>query len=91
MQPIATIARREAIDHDEVPGRPGGTEAHPTRQRSRSTAQAQERAARRPQDLVILDLGHSDLDSMEVIRRLRGWTGRRSSSCPAKLAASAKS
>src|SRR5882724_8901806 len=31
MQSIATIARREAIDHDEVPGRPGGTEAHPTR------------------------------------------------------------
>ena len=74
MQPIATIARREAIDHDEVPGRPGETEAHPTRQRSRSTAQAQEPAARRPPGLVILGLGHSDLDSMEVIRKLRGWT-----------------
>jgi two-component system, OmpR family, KDP operon response regulator KdpE len=74
MQPIATIARREAIGHDEVPGRPGGTEAYPTRQRSRSTAQAQAPAARRPPDLVILHLGHGDLDSMEVIRRLQGWT-----------------
>ena len=74
MQPIATIARRKAIDNYEVLGRPGGTEAHPTRQRSRSTAQAQEPSARRPPDLVILDLGHSDLDSVDVIRRLRGST-----------------
>lgn len=29
---------------------------------------------RRPPDLVIVDLGHHDPDSIEVIRRLQGWT-----------------
>src|SRR6478609_554359 len=31
-------------------------------------------ARRRPPDAVILDLGLPDLDGMEVIRRLRGWS-----------------
>jgi two-component system, OmpR family, KDP operon response regulator KdpE len=32
-------------------------------------------AGRRPPDAVILDLGLPDLDGIEVIRRLRGWSG----------------
>jgi two-component system, OmpR family, KDP operon response regulator KdpE len=31
-------------------------------------------ARRRPPDAVILDLGLPDVDGMEVIRRLRGWS-----------------
>jgi two-component system, OmpR family, KDP operon response regulator KdpE len=37
-------------------------------------AQALEVAARHPPDLVILDLGLPDLDGVEVIQGLRGWT-----------------
>jgi len=37
-------------------------------------AQALELAARYPPDLVILDLGLPDLDGVEVIGGLRGWT-----------------
>jgi two-component system, OmpR family, KDP operon response regulator KdpE len=37
-------------------------------------AQALELAARHPPDLVILDLGLPDLDGVEVIGGLRGWT-----------------
>jgi two-component system KDP operon response regulator KdpE len=37
-------------------------------------AQALEQAARHPPDLVILDLGLPDLDGVEVITGLRGWT-----------------
>jgi two-component system KDP operon response regulator KdpE len=37
-------------------------------------AQALEHAARHPPDLVILDLGLPDLDGVEVIAGLRGWT-----------------
>jgi two-component system, OmpR family, KDP operon response regulator KdpE len=37
-------------------------------------AQALEEAARHPPDLVILDLGLPDLDGVEVIAGLRGWT-----------------
>jgi two-component system, OmpR family, KDP operon response regulator KdpE len=37
-------------------------------------AQALEQAARHPPDLVILDLGLPDLDGVEVIGGLRGWT-----------------
>jgi two-component system KDP operon response regulator KdpE len=33
-------------------------------------------AAQRQPDLIILDLGLPDLDGLEVIRRLREWTGR---------------
>jgi two-component system, OmpR family, KDP operon response regulator KdpE len=36
--------------------------------------QALETAARHPPDLVILDLGLPDLDGVEVIQGLRGWT-----------------
>jgi two-component system KDP operon response regulator KdpE len=39
-----------------------------------SATQALETAGRRPPDLVILDLGLPDLDGMEVIGGLRGWT-----------------
>jgi two-component system KDP operon response regulator KdpE len=39
-----------------------------------SGAQALELAARHPPDLVILDLGLPDLDGVEVIEGLRGWT-----------------
>jgi two-component system KDP operon response regulator KdpE len=37
-------------------------------------AQALEMAARHPPDLIILDLGLPDLDGVEVIEGLRGWT-----------------
>jgi two-component system KDP operon response regulator KdpE len=37
-------------------------------------AQALEMASRHPPDLVILDLGLPDLDGVEVIQGLRGWT-----------------
>ncbi len=37
-------------------------------------AQALEEAAHYPPDLVILDLGLPDLDGVEVIGGLRGWT-----------------
>ncbi len=37
-------------------------------------AQALEQAAHHPPDLVILDLGLPDLDGVEVIAGLRGWT-----------------
>ena len=36
--------------------------------------EALQMAARHPPDLVILDLGLPDLDGVEVIRGLRGWT-----------------
>ncbi len=36
--------------------------------------EALEQAARHPPDLVILDLGLPDLDGVEVIEGLRGWT-----------------
>ena len=36
--------------------------------------QALEQAAKHPPDLVILDLGLPDLDGVEVIQGLRGWT-----------------
>jgi two-component system, OmpR family, KDP operon response regulator KdpE len=36
--------------------------------------EALEMAARHPPDLVILDLGLPDLDGLEVIQGLRGWT-----------------
>jgi two-component system KDP operon response regulator KdpE len=39
-----------------------------------SGGQALELAARHPPDLVILDLGLPDLDGVEVIAGLRGWT-----------------
>ena len=39
-----------------------------------SGKQALETAARHPPDLVILDLGLPDLDGVEVIQGLRGWT-----------------
>jgi two-component system KDP operon response regulator KdpE len=39
-----------------------------------SGADALEQAARHPPDLVILDLGLPDLDGVEVIGGLRGWT-----------------
>jgi two-component system, OmpR family, KDP operon response regulator KdpE len=37
-------------------------------------AEALEMASRHPPDLVILDLGLPDLDGVEVIQGLRGWT-----------------
>jgi len=37
-------------------------------------AEALEHAARHPPDLVILDLGLPDLEGVEVIQGLRGWT-----------------
>jgi two-component system KDP operon response regulator KdpE len=37
-------------------------------------AQALEHASKHPPDLVILDLGLPDLDGVEVIQGLRGWT-----------------
>jgi two-component system KDP operon response regulator KdpE len=37
-------------------------------------AQALDQAAKHPPDLVILDLGLPDLDGVEVIQGLRGWT-----------------
>ena len=39
-----------------------------------SGTQALEQASRHPPDLVILDLGLPDLDGVEVIHGLRGWT-----------------
>ncbi len=39
-----------------------------------SGSEALELAARHPPDLVILDLGLPDLDGVEVIHGLRGWT-----------------
>jgi two-component system, OmpR family, KDP operon response regulator KdpE len=39
-----------------------------------SGTEALEQAARHPPDLVILDLGLPDLDGVEVIQGLRGWT-----------------
>jgi two-component system, OmpR family, KDP operon response regulator KdpE len=39
-----------------------------------SAGEALEIAAKHPPDLVILDLGLPDLDGMEVIHGLRGWT-----------------
>lgn len=39
-----------------------------------SAAEALELAAKHPPDLVILDLGLPDMDGVEVIRGLRGWT-----------------
>jgi len=39
-----------------------------------SGTEALQMAARHPPDLVILDLGLPDLDGMEVIQGLRGWT-----------------
>ena len=39
-----------------------------------SGAHALEQASRHPPDLVILDLGLPDLDGVEVIHGLRGWT-----------------
>src|SRR3984885_11384709 len=37
-------------------------------------AEALEVAAKHPPDLVVLDLGLPDLDGVEVIQGLRGWT-----------------
>ena len=37
-------------------------------------AQALEVAAKHPPDLVVLDLGLPDMDGVEVIQGLRGWT-----------------
>jgi two-component system KDP operon response regulator KdpE len=39
-----------------------------------SAAQALELAAKHPPDLVILDLGLPDMDGVDVIHGLRGWT-----------------
>jgi two-component system, OmpR family, KDP operon response regulator KdpE len=39
-----------------------------------SAAEALELAAKHPPDLVILDLGLPDMDGLEVIQGLRGWT-----------------
>ncbi len=39
-----------------------------------TASQALEAAARHPPDLVILDLGLPDLDGVQVIEGLRGWT-----------------
>ncbi len=43
-------------------------------QTAASGAEALEQAAKHPPDLVILDLGLPDLDGVEVIQGLRGWT-----------------
>jgi len=43
-------------------------------QAATSGSEALEVAARHPPDLVILDLGLPDLDGVEVIHGLRGWT-----------------
>ena len=40
-----------------------------------SGAVALDLAAAHPPDLVVLDLGLPDLDGMDVLRALRGWTG----------------
>jgi two-component system, OmpR family, KDP operon response regulator KdpE len=40
-----------------------------------TASEALEIAAKHPPDLVILDLGLPDLDGVEVIHGLRGWTG----------------
>ena len=87
MQPIATITRHEAIDHDELPARnwrvsqlkrcgiPGPlAEAYANHVDWHQATRAQEPAARHQPVLVILDLGHREMDSMEVIRRLWGCT-----------------
>jgi len=87
MQPIATITRHEAIDHDELLvrnwrvsqlkrcGIPGPlAEAYANHIDRHQATAAQVPAARHQPVLVILDLGHRELDSMEVIRRLRDCT-----------------
>ena len=87
MQPIATITRHEAINHDELPvrnwrvsqlercGIPGPlAEAYANHIDWHQAARAQEPAVRHSPVLVILDLGYREVDSMEVIRRLRGCT-----------------
>jgi two-component system, OmpR family, KDP operon response regulator KdpE len=43
-------------------------------QTAATAAEALEQAGRHPPDLVILDLGLPDLDGVEVIHGLRGWT-----------------
>jgi two-component system, OmpR family, KDP operon response regulator KdpE len=43
-------------------------------QTAASATEALQLAARHPPDLVILDLGLPDLDGLEVIHGLRGWT-----------------
>jgi len=44
-------------------------------QTAATAAEALEQASRHPPDLIILDLGLPDLDGVEVIHGLRGWTG----------------
>jgi two-component system, OmpR family, KDP operon response regulator KdpE len=43
-------------------------------QTAATAAEALEQAGRHPPDLIILDLGLPDLDGVEVIHGLRGWT-----------------